>query len=146
MGFSQRLAPEFYQRLHRDVRARMEEKGIGLLILDAADDVLYTTGFSFRPNERPVALALTATDAILLIPELEREHAAPQDVAAETLVYFGISGRRPGLFAARALDRRNHRQYRPFLRGFGGTGGGASPDSFRTTALCRRISSPGCGR
>ncbi|MCQ1853492.1 M24 family metallopeptidase [Neorhizobium galegae] len=92
MGFSQRLAPEFYQRLHRDIRARMEEKGVGLLILDAADDVLYTTGFSFRPNERPVALALTATAAILLIPELEREHAERQDMAAETLVYFEFPG------------------------------------------------------
>lgn len=92
MGFSQRLAPEFYQRLHRDIRARMQAKGIGLLILDAADDVLYTTGFSFRPNERPVALALTATDAILLIPELEREHADRQALAAETLVYFEFPG------------------------------------------------------
>lgn len=92
MPFSQRLSPEFYERLHRDIRARMEERGIGLLILDAADDVLYTTGFSFRPNERPVALALTATAAILLIPELEREHADRQSVAAETLVYFEFPG------------------------------------------------------
>lgn len=30
MGFSQRLAPEFYQRLHRDIRARMEERAWGL--------------------------------------------------------------------------------------------------------------------
>ncbi len=92
MTFSQRLTPEFFERLHRDIRARMAEKGIGLLILDAADDVLYTTGFSFRPNERPVALALTATNAILLIPELEREHADRQNVAAETLVYFEFPG------------------------------------------------------
>ncbi|MBP2562236.1 Xaa-Pro dipeptidase [Neorhizobium galegae] len=92
MSFSQRLAPEFYARLHRDIRARMEARGIGLLLLDAADDVLYTTGFSFRPNERPVALALTRTDAILLIPELEREHAERQTMAAETLVYFEFPG------------------------------------------------------
>jgi Xaa-Pro dipeptidase len=92
MSFSQRLAPEFYARLHHDIRARMEARGIGLLLLDAADDVLYTTGFSFRPNERPVALALTPTNAILLIPELEREHAAGQTVAAETLVYFEFPG------------------------------------------------------
>jgi Xaa-Pro dipeptidase len=70
----------------------MEARGIGLLLLDAADDVLYTTGFSFRPNERPVALALTPTNAILLIPELEREHAAGQTVAGETLVYFEFPG------------------------------------------------------
>ena len=92
ISFSQRLAPEFFERLHCDIRARMAENGIDLLILDAADDVLYTTGFSFRPNERPVALALTATNAILLIPELEREHADRQDVAAETLVYFEFPG------------------------------------------------------
>jgi Xaa-Pro aminopeptidase len=104
MRFSQRLAPEFYTRLHRDIRARMEARGIGLLLLDAADDVLYTTGFSFRPNERPVALALTPTDAILLIPELEREHAAHQTVAAETLVYFEFPGiERPFSLLARSI-------------------------------------------
>jgi Xaa-Pro dipeptidase len=92
MPFSQRLRPAFYDQLHRDIRARMEARGLDLLILDAADDVLYTTGFSFRPNERPVALALTQTKALLLIPELEREHAESQDVAAETLVYFEFPG------------------------------------------------------
>ncbi|AJY44946.1 M24 family metallopeptidase [Martelella endophytica] len=106
MGFSQRLPTSFYERLHRDIRARMAERGIGLLILDAADDVLYTTGFSFRPNERPVALALTASDTILLLPELEREHAARQAVAAETLVYFEFPGvERAFSLLARSLGR-----------------------------------------
>jgi Xaa-Pro dipeptidase len=90
--FDQKLGRAFYEKVQRDIRARMEAKGIDLLILDAADDVLYTTGFSFRPNERPVVLALTQTKTLLLIPELEREHAESQDVAAETLVYFEFPG------------------------------------------------------
>ena len=48
--------------------------------------------FPSARTKRPVALALTATNAILLIPELEREHADRQDVAAETLVYFEFPG------------------------------------------------------
>jgi Xaa-Pro dipeptidase len=92
MAFIQRLEPEFYAKVQRDLRARMSEAGIDLLLLDAADDVLYTTGFSFRPNERPIAVALTADRAFLLIPELEREYALSQKVAAESVVYFEFPG------------------------------------------------------
>lgn len=92
MAFLQRLSPDFYARVQNDIRSRMAAAGIDLLLLDAADDVLYTTGFSFRPNERPIALALTADQALLVIPELEREHALSQDVAAESVVYFEFPG------------------------------------------------------
>lgn len=92
MAFVQRLRPEFYQKVQRDLRARMAAEGIDLLLLDAADDVLYTTGFAFRPNERPIALALTADRAFLLIPELEREYALSQNAAAESVVYFEFPG------------------------------------------------------
>jgi Xaa-Pro dipeptidase len=104
MVFNQRLSPSFYDRVHRDIRTRMAAHGIELLLLDASDDVLYTTGFSFRPNERPVVVALTQTDIFLLIPELEREHAASQNIAAATIVYFEFPGiDRPFAVLARAL-------------------------------------------
>lgn len=104
MTFNQRLSPSFYDRVHRDIRARMAASDIELLLLDASDDVLYTTGFSFRPNERPIVVALTQTDIFLLIPELEREHAASQNVAAASIVYFEFPGvDRPFALLARAL-------------------------------------------
>lgn len=90
--FNQRLDPSFYERLHRDLRAGMAMRDIGLLVLDAADDVLYATGFAHRPTERPVVLALTATEAVLLVPELERSYAESQKVAAELAVYFEYPG------------------------------------------------------
>ncbi|MET3899515.1 Xaa-Pro dipeptidase [Devosia sp. UYZn731] len=92
MAFLQRLGPEFYDKVQRDIRARMAADGIDMLLLDAADDVLYTTGFAFRPNERPIALALTAQSAFLLIPELERDYALSQNAAADSVVYFEFPG------------------------------------------------------
>ncbi|SEQ48722.1 Xaa-Pro dipeptidase [Devosia sp. YR412] len=104
MAFVQRLGPEFYEKVQRDIRAGMAAAGIDLLLLDAADDVLYTTGFAFRPNERPIALALTAQSAFLLIPELERDYALSQKVAADSVVYFEFPGvDRPFDVLARAL-------------------------------------------
>ncbi|HEY4203163.1 MAG TPA: Xaa-Pro peptidase family protein [Devosiaceae bacterium] len=104
MTFSQRLGADFYSNLHKDMRARMDANGIDLLLLDASDDVLYTTGFSFRPNERPVVVALTRTQAFLLIPELEREHAESQRLPIETVVYFEFPGvEQPFAVLAKAL-------------------------------------------
>jgi Xaa-Pro dipeptidase len=92
MAFSQRLGAQFYARVHDDIRARMEAAGIDLLLLDSNDDVIYTTGFSHYTTERPVVCAITATDTFLLIPELERTHAAHQKIAAEPIVYFEFPG------------------------------------------------------
>ena len=92
MAFSQRLGADFYAKIHREIRARMEAAGIDLLLLDSNDDVIYTTGFSHYTTERPVVFAITATDAFLLIPELERTHAAHQKIAAEPIVYFEFPG------------------------------------------------------
>jgi Xaa-Pro dipeptidase len=92
MAFSQRLGAQFYAKIHGDIRARMAAAGIDLLLLDSNDDVIYTTGFSHYTTERPVVFAITATAAFLLIPELERSHAAHQEIAAEPIVYFEFPG------------------------------------------------------
>ena len=92
MAFVQRLGPEVYEKVQLDIRAGMAAAGIDMLLLDAADDVLYTTGFASRPNEWPTALALTAQSAFLLIPELERDYALRQTVAADSVVYFEFPG------------------------------------------------------
>lgn len=106
MGFDQRLGSAFFARLQGDLRAAMAAEEIGCLLLDGAEDVLYASGFAHRPTERPVVLALTASEAVLLIPELERSHAAGQGIAAEPLVYFEYPGiESPLSLLARRLGR-----------------------------------------
>ncbi|WP_117190329.1 M24 family metallopeptidase [Rhizobium terrae] len=92
MAFSQRLGADFYAKIQAEIRKRMEAAGIDLLLLDSNDDVIYTTGFSHYTTERPVVFAITATDAFLLLPELERTHAAHQHIAAAPIVYFEFPG------------------------------------------------------
>lgn len=104
MSFSQRLSADYYASVHRDIRARMAETGVDVLLLDSNDDVIYTTGFSHYTTERPVVFALTQQNAYLLVPELERHHATEQDTAAELVVYFEFPGRdRPFEVLSRTL-------------------------------------------
>lgn len=104
MTFSQRLSPDFYARVQKDIRASMAEAGIDLLLLDSNDDVIYTTGFSHYTTERPVVFAISQTGAWLLLPRLEQGHAAHQEIAAEPIIYFEFPGvERPFDVLARAL-------------------------------------------
>ena len=92
MAFSQRLGADFYARVHRDIRSKMAETGIDLLLLDSNDDVIYTTGFSHYTTERPVVFAITQGGAWLLLPRLEQTHAAHQIIAAEPIIYWEFPG------------------------------------------------------
>jgi Xaa-Pro dipeptidase len=92
MKFTQRLSADFYARVHKDIRARMAETGIDLLLLDSNDDVIYATGFSHYTTERPVVFAISQTGAWLLLPRLEQGHAVHQEIAAEPIVYFEFPG------------------------------------------------------
>lgn len=108
MSFSQRLGADFYARVHRDIRARMAETGVDLLLLDANDDVIYTSGFSHYTTERPVVFAISQTGAWLLLPRLEQGHAAHQIIAAEPVIYFEFPGvDRPFDVLARALPAQS---------------------------------------
>ncbi|OEO30052.1 proline dipeptidase [Devosia insulae DS-56] len=108
MSFSQRLGADFYARVHRDIRARMAETGVDLLLLDANDDVIYTTGFSHYTTERPVVFAISQTGAWLLLPRLEQGHAAHQIIAAEPVIYFEFPGvDKPFDVLARALPAQS---------------------------------------
>lgn len=104
MAFTQRLSADYYASVHRDIRARMADEGVDVLLLDSNDDVIYATGFSHYTTERPVVFALTQGQAYLLVPELERNHALDQKTAAELVVYFEFPGRdRPFNVLARTL-------------------------------------------
>ena len=92
MAFHQVLGPDYYAKVHADIRARMALAGIDLLLLDSNDDVIYTTGFSHYTTERPVVFAISQDGAWLLLPKLEESHAAHQNIAAEPIIYFEFPG------------------------------------------------------
>lgn len=100
--FAQRLDPSFFDTVQARVRARLSEDGFDAVLTDDPEDVAYLTGFFHHPCERPVAVWLdTDGRCVLLLPELEREHARAQHAAAELASYPEYPGVRPP-FAALA--------------------------------------------
>jgi Xaa-Pro aminopeptidase len=96
MPFSQRLPADFYTALQDDVRAGLAEGGLDAMLADDPEDVAYLTGFFHHPGERPVAVLLPVdAPALLLLPELEREHAEVQHAAAGLVSYPEFPGIRP---------------------------------------------------
>jgi Xaa-Pro aminopeptidase len=88
MTFSQRLPVSFYQGIHDRVRREMDRSGLDAVLVDDWRDVAYLSGFFHHPNERPAAVWISADRTILLVPELEREHALAQHVAVDDVVAF----------------------------------------------------------
>jgi Xaa-Pro aminopeptidase len=87
-GFRPRLTADVLDRLQDAVRARAEAAGLDAVLTDDPDDVAYLTGFFHHPCERPVAaLVETSGRTLLLVPELERQHAQEQGARAELVSY-----------------------------------------------------------
>lgn len=94
--FSQRLDPEFFDRVQTRVTERLGTLGLVAILTDDPEDVAYLTGFFHHPCERPVAVWLQADGrCVLLLPELEREHAEAQRARAELAVFGEYPGIRP---------------------------------------------------
>lgn len=88
MAFQQRLDASFYATVQGKVRQDLDTEGLDGIILDHPDDVAYLTGFFHHPCERPVVVYVGRADpTVLLVPELEREHAQWQEAAAEIVTY-----------------------------------------------------------
>lgn len=88
MTFAQRLSPSFFQTVQDNVRRAATESGLDAVLTDDPEDVAYLTGFFHHPCERPVAVWLESGGrCVLLLPELEREHAEAQHAAAELVSY-----------------------------------------------------------
>ncbi len=101
-AFNQRLAPDFFDRVQARVIERLTAAGLAAILTDDPEDVAYLTGFFHHPCERPVAVWLQADGrCVLLLPELEREHAELQRARAEFAVFGEYPGVRPP-FAALA--------------------------------------------
>lgn len=92
-AFSQRLAPEVYDRIQHRIVPRLEQEGLSAIVTDDPEDVSYLSGFFHHPGERPVAVLLDATGrAVLLVPELERQHAEEQRSRAEIVTFAEYPG------------------------------------------------------
>lgn len=86
--FDQRLGGDFFEAVQNTVRERLDEDGLDALLTDDPQDVAYLTGFFHFPCERPVAVWVGADGrTVLLLPELEREHADSQHALAEIASY-----------------------------------------------------------
>lgn len=91
--FDQRLAPEFFDRVHARVQERISMAGFDAFVTDHPEDIAYLTGFFHHPSERPVAIWVDAGGRVLmLLPELEREYAASQSARAEIITFFEYPG------------------------------------------------------
>jgi Xaa-Pro dipeptidase len=105
-GFQQRLPVEFFDQVQHRVRAQADADGLAAVFTDDPEDVAYLTGFFHHPCERPVAVWLpTDADAILLLPELERDHAESQLARAELISYPEYPGVTPPFAPLAAATR-----------------------------------------
>lgn len=85
---SQRLPADFYQGVQARLRTRMAADRLDAVVVDDWHDVAYVTGFFHHPNERPAVVWVGRDRTVLLVPELEREHAEAQGAIADDLVAY----------------------------------------------------------
>ena len=70
------IGPATYQARRARIADLARDAGAELSVWWANHRVFYLTGFAFVPTERPIALVVTAeSEAVLLVPRLELEHA-----------------------------------------------------------------------
>lgn len=67
--------------------AEAARRGCDGLVLFGPTPIFYLTGFAFIATERPTALAVTPSEAVLFVPRLEEEHAA-EHAAVDRVVSY----------------------------------------------------------
>jgi Xaa-Pro dipeptidase len=83
---------------------RVRDKGLTGAVLFDASYVLYYTGFAFIPTERPVAFVISAGgEGGMLVPRLEREHAAANAIVEHVADYPEYPSERHPMEALRDL-------------------------------------------
>src|SRR5580700_1075667 len=69
-----RLPPEWYQRKIKQVQEEMKKQKLNALLLLAATNIIYTTGYFHLSTERPLAALIPESgDPALFIPDLESD-------------------------------------------------------------------------
>ncbi|MDQ3444252.1 MAG: Xaa-Pro peptidase family protein [Chloroflexota bacterium] len=86
-----------YRGRRQRILERLEARGASALITFGANNVSYFSRFAFIPTERPIAHLLTTDQSILLVPNLEIEHAWAEGLVDDVVVYPEYPGLRPAL-------------------------------------------------
>ena len=89
-----RLPDSEYAARRKKILETIGERGMTGLVLFNPNKVGYFSRFSFIQTERPMAYVLTANRSELLIPMLEREHAAEYAIADSIVPYPEYPGER----------------------------------------------------
>lgn len=84
------LSGEEFARRRRKLFERLQTGtagGVDAVVLFLPHNVSYFARFGFMVTERPVALLLTPSDAVLVVPRLEKEHAEALALADDVVDY-----------------------------------------------------------
>ncbi len=76
---------------------RLAPEDVAVVVLFGPTAILYLTGFSFIPTERPLAMAFTRDRLLALVPSLEREHVRAAAHVDSVVFYDEYPGVRPPL-------------------------------------------------
>ena len=83
-----RLSQHEFGRRRKGFFERIKTKGLEGACLFGPTAVFYLTGFPFLATERPIAVAITPEDRVVLfVPRLEGEHAKEEVPEAEVRTY-----------------------------------------------------------
>lgn len=101
---SMRISPAEHEARCRALLASIGDKSLSGIVLFDAVNILYFTGFAFIPTERPIALVLAPDgNRGMLVPRLEREHAARETGIDVIAHYDEYPGRPPAIQQLPAL-------------------------------------------
>jgi len=104
---SLRIADHELAARRQALLGRLERDDVAAAVLFGPTAILYLTGFSFIPTERPLAMVFTPDRVLALVPSLEREHVRATAHVDEVVTYDEYPGEVPPLtLLARALVHR----------------------------------------
>ncbi|MFI9639096.1 M24 family metallopeptidase [Micromonospora sp. NPDC051925] len=88
-----RLPDSFYATVRTRLSAALAERDLDGFLATAPADVAFLVGFFYIATERPVYLWMPREgDPLLVIPRLDEEYAAQQEVTVDTVSYFEYPG------------------------------------------------------
>jgi Xaa-Pro aminopeptidase len=74
---------------------RLEAERTAAVVLFGPTAILYLTGFSFIPTERPLAMVVSRDRLIAMVPSLEREHVRAMAAIDDVVCYDDYPGGEP---------------------------------------------------
>lgn len=76
---------------------RLEADGAAAVVLFGPTAILYLSGFSFIPTERPLAIVFTRDRLVAMVPSLEHEHVQAAAAIDDVVSYDDYPGGQPPL-------------------------------------------------